>query len=141
MRARVQSDYPSTFAAAPDRFPITFAETQLGPADEGTLVLAFGPSAEELPLADEARVARELGELLPDAAVEPSAATTGRTTRSPGDVGRLPTGMWLRWAPELGRTEGRTVSTSPRLARTWTARSRPGSARRARSRSCRESRA
>jgi monoamine oxidase len=118
--ARVQPGYPSTFAAAPDRFPITFAETQVGPSDEGTLVLAFGPSAEELPLADEARVARELEELLPGAAVE---AVGGHDwTHDPfsrGTWAAYPPGTWLRWAPELGRTEGRIAFAGSDIAPGW----------------------
>ena len=118
--ARVQPGYPSTFAAAPDRFPLTFAETQLGAPDEGTLVLAFGPSAHDLPLADEGRVARELEMLVPGATVE---AVGGHDwTHDPfsrGTWAAYAPGTWLRWAPELGRTEGRIAFAGSDIAPGW----------------------
>ena len=118
--ARLQPGYPATFAVAPDRFPLTFAETQPGPDDEGTLVLAFGPSADRLPLSDEARVAQALEELLPDAEVE---AVGGHDwTHDPwsrGTWAAYAPGTWLRWAPALGRREGRIAFAGSDIAPGW----------------------
>jgi pseudooxynicotine oxidase len=118
--ARLQPGYPSTFAAAPDRFPLTFAETQVGHADRGPLVLAFGPSADRLPLGDRALVVRAIEELLPGATVE---AVGGHDwTHDPysrGTWAAYAPGTWLRWAPELGRTEGRIAFAGSDIAPGW----------------------
>jgi pseudooxynicotine dehydrogenase len=118
--ARLQPGYPSTFVAAPDRFPLTFAETQGGSDDDGTLVLAFGPSAERLPLADEAGVVRALEEMLPGALVQ---AVGGHDwTHDPFSKGTWASyapGTWLRWAPELGRSEGKIAFAGSDIAPGW----------------------
>jgi monoamine oxidase len=118
--ARLQPGYPSTFVAAPDRFPLTFAETQRASDDDGALVLAFGPSAERLPLADGLGVVRALEELLPGAVVQ---AVGGHDwTHDPfskGTWAAYAPGTWLRWAPELGRSEGRIAFAGSDIAPGW----------------------
>jgi len=118
--ARLRPGYPTTFAAAPDRFPLTFAETQVGSGDEADLVLAFGPSADRLPHADEAGVARAIEDMLPGASVE---AVGGHDwTHDPfskGTWAAYAPGTWLRWAPELGRAEGRIVFAGSDIAPGW----------------------
>ena len=118
--ARLQAGYPSTFATAPDRFPLTYAQTQPGPTDLGTLVLAFGPSADRLRPADEAVVARAIEDLLPGASVQ---AVGGHDwTHDPFSMGTWAAyapGTWLRWAPELGRAEGRIVFAGSDIAPGW----------------------
>ena len=65
-------------------------------------------------------MARELEELLPDAAVE---AVGGHDwTHDPFSAGTwaaYPPGTWLRWAPELGRTEGRIAFAGSDIAPGW----------------------
>ena len=110
----------SVFAAAPDRFPISFIETAAIAGDGSAIALAFGPSAEQLPLADVDAVAAAVADLLPDVEVEdvgghdwaadPLSGQTWATYRP---------GTYTRWAPELERTEGRVVFAGGDFARGW----------------------
>ncbi|HET9673146.1 MAG TPA: NAD(P)/FAD-dependent oxidoreductase [Actinomycetota bacterium] len=115
--AKLAGTYPSVIAAAPDRFPLSFVETHGAAADGSTLVVGFGPSAERLPLADPAAVARAIEDLLPGASVEevgghdwvgdPFARETW-ATYGPG--------TWLRWMPELAEPDGRIAFAGSDLA-------------------------
>jgi len=115
--AKVSGGFPSAFAAAPDRFPLSFVETHGSTPDGGTVVLGFGPSSATLPPSDHERVARAIEEMLPGATVEevgghdwvadPFARETW-ATYGPGS--------WLRWLPELARAEGPVVFAGSDLA-------------------------
>jgi monoamine oxidase len=118
--AKLAGGFPSVFSAAPDRFPLSFVETYASTPDGGTIVLAFGPSAAALPLADPEPVARAIEDMLPGAHVEeigghdwvrdPFARQTW-ATYSPGTL--------LRWLPELERKEGRIAFAGSDIARGW----------------------
>jgi monoamine oxidase len=118
--AKLAGGFPSVFAAAPDRFPLSFTETFGSTQDGGTVVVGFGPSAAALSLSDPALVARAIEELLPGARVEeigghdwvkdPFARETW-ATYSPG--------TWLGWVPELERREGRIAFAGSDIARGW----------------------
>lgn len=118
--AKLAGGFPSVFAAAPDRFPLSFIET-FGPTpDGGTVVLAFGPSAAGLPLSDPDSVARAIEDLLPGARVEEIGGHdwvhdpfTRETWATFGP------GTWLRWLPELERSEGRIALAGSDIARGW----------------------
>lgn len=118
--ATLADSYPSSFSTAPDRFPLTFAQTEAATADGTPLVLAFGPSAERLPISDRAMVAAAIEEMLPGAKVD---AVGGhdwvRDPFSRGTWATYPPGAWLRWAPELERAEGRLVFAGSDFARGW----------------------
>jgi monoamine oxidase len=118
--AVLRNVYPPSFSTAPDRFPLTFAQTEAVASNGRSLVLAFGPSAERLPLADHARIAAAIEEMLPGAEVE----TVGghdwvRDPFSRGTWASYPPGAWLRWAPELERPEGRIAFAGSDIARGW----------------------
>ena len=68
--AKLAPGSPSTFAAAPDRFPLSFVETVAPTPDGGTVVVGFGPSAAALSPDDPEPVARAIEDLLPGARVE-----------------------------------------------------------------------
>ena len=118
--AKLAGGFPSVFAAAPDRFPLSFIETFGSTSDGGTVVVGFGPSAAALSLSEPAPVARAIEELLPGARVEevgghdwvedPFARETW-ATYSPG--------TWLGWVPELERREGRIAFAGSDIARGW----------------------
>jgi monoamine oxidase len=118
--AKLAGGYPSVFAAAPDRFPLSFIETFGSTPDGGTVVLGFGPSAEALSLSEPGPIARAIEDLLPGARVEevgghdwvrdPFARETW-ATYSPG--------TWLGWVPELERMEGRIAFAGSDIARGW----------------------
>ena len=118
--AKLAGGFPSVFAAAPDRFPLSFIETFGSTPDGGTVVVGFGPSAAALSPSDPDPVARAIEDLLPGARVEeigghdwvrdPFAQETW-ATYSPG--------TWLRWLPELERMEGRIAFAGSDVARGW----------------------
>ncbi len=118
--AKLAGGFPSVFAAAPDRFPLSFVETFASTSDGGTVVLAFGPSAADLSPSEPEPVARAIEDLLPGARVEevgghdwvrdPFARETW-ATYGPG--------TWLRWVPELERMEGRIAFAGSDIARGW----------------------
>lgn len=118
--AKLAGGFPSVFAAAPDRFPLSFVETFASTEDGGTVVLAFGPSATALSPSDPEAVAKAIEDMMPGARVEevgghdwardPFARQTW-ATYSPG--------TWLRWVPELERMEGRIAFAGSDIARGW----------------------
>jgi monoamine oxidase len=118
--ATLRDGYPSSFATAPDRFPLTFAQTEAETADGRPLVLAFGPSAERLPLTDHASVAAAIEGMLPGAKVD---AVGGHDWVSDpyarGTWASYGPGTWLRWAAELDRPEGRIAFAGSDIARGW----------------------
>ena len=118
--ATLGSDYPSSFSTAPDRFPLTYAQTEPGGTNGHPLVLAFGPSAELLPVDDHAAVAAAIEDMLPGARVD---AVGGhdwvRDPFSRGTWAAYAPGTWLRWASELERPEGRIAFAGSDIARGW----------------------
>jgi monoamine oxidase len=118
--ATLRDRYRSSFATAPDRFPLTFAQTEAETSDGRPLVLAFGPSAERLPLTDHASVAAAIEAMLPGAKVESVGGHDWvRDQFSRGTWASYPPGAWLRWAPELERPEGRIAFAGSDIARGW----------------------
>jgi monoamine oxidase len=118
--ATLRDAYPSSFATAPDRFPLTYAQTEAVTPDGRSLVLAFGPSAERLPLDDHASVGTAIEEMLPGAKVESVGGHDWvRDPFSRGTWASYPPGAWLRWAPELERIEGRIAFAGSDIARGW----------------------
>ena len=118
--AKLAGGYPSVFAAAPDRFPLSFIETFGSTPDGGTVVVGFGPSAAALSLSDPDAVTRAIEDLLPGARVEEIGGHdwvgdpfARETWASYGP------GTWLRWAPELERMEGRIAFAGSDIARGW----------------------
>lgn len=115
--AKLAGGFPSAFAAAPDRYPLSFVETQGATADGGTAVLAFGPSAERLPPSDHELVARAIEDMLPGATVDEVGGHdwlddpfTRETWATYGPD------TWLRWMPELAQPEGRLAFSGADLA-------------------------
>jgi monoamine oxidase len=118
--AALRDAYPPSFSTAPDRFPLTFAQTETVTSNGRPLVLAFGPSAERLPLDDHALVAKAIEEMLPGATVESVGGHDWvRDPFSRGTWASYPPGAWLRWAPELERPEGRIAFAGSDIARGW----------------------
>ena len=118
--ATLRDAYTSSFATAPDRFPLTYAQTESVTANGKPLVLAFGPSAERLSPADDALVAAAIEEMLPGAKVdEVGGHDWVRDRFSRGTWAAYPPGAWLRWAPELERPEGRIAFAGSDIARGW----------------------
>jgi monoamine oxidase len=118
--AKLAPGYPSVFAAAPDRFPLSFVETFASTPDGGTVVLTFGPSAVAVSPTDPSSVAHAIEDLLPGARVEEVGGhdwardpLTGETWASYGP------GRSLRWLPELERREGRVAFAGSDFARGW----------------------
>jgi monoamine oxidase len=118
--AKIAPGSPSGFAAAPDRFPLSFVETVAPTPDGGTVVVGFGPSAAVLSPDDPGPVARAIEELLPGARVEEVGGhdwvrdpLAGETWASYGP------GRSLRWLPELERREGRISFAGGDFARGW----------------------
>jgi monoamine oxidase len=116
--AKLAGGFHSVFAAAPDRFPLSFVKTFGSTPDGGTVVLGFGPSAEALSPSDPDSVAGAIEDVLPGARVEeigghdwvqdPFARETW-ATYAPG--------TWLRWLPELELVEGRIAFAGSDIAR------------------------
>lgn len=118
--ATLSDQYPSSFATGPDRYPLTYAQTEAVTADGRPLALAFGPSAERLPLTDHARIAASIEEMLPGAKVDQVGGHDWvRDPYSRGTWAAYAPGTWLRWAPELGRPEGRIVFAGSDIAPGW----------------------
>jgi monoamine oxidase len=117
--ATLGEDYPSSFSTAPDRFPLTFAQTE--PVGDGRpFVLAFGPSAERLPPSDHAMVGAAIEDMLPGCSVESVGGHDWvRDPFSRGTWAAYAPGTWLRWAPELERPEGRIAFAGSDIARGW----------------------
>jgi monoamine oxidase len=118
--AKITPGSPSMFAAAPDRFPLSFVETVAPTPDGGTVVVGFGPSAAVLSPDDPGPVARAIEELLPGARVEEVGGhdwvrdpLAGETWASYGP------GRSIRWLPELERREGRVSFAGGDFARGW----------------------
>lgn len=118
--AKVAPGSPSTFAVAPDRFPLSFVETVAPTPDGGTVVVGFGPSAALLSPDDPEPVARVIEDLIPGARVEEVGGhdwvrdpLAGETWASYGP------GRSLRWLPELERREGRVAFAGGDFARGW----------------------
>jgi monoamine oxidase len=120
MWAKLAGGFHAMFAAAPDRFPLSFVETFGSTPDGGTVVLGFGPSAEALSPSGPDSVAGAIEDVLPGARVEeigghdwvqdPFARETW-ATYAPG--------TWLRWLPELERVEGRIAFAGSDIAGGW----------------------
>ena len=118
--AKLAPGSPSMFAAAPDRFPLSFVQTVAPTPDGGTVVVGFGPSAAALSPDDPEPVARAIEDLLPGARVEEVGGhdwvrdpLAGETWASYGP------GRSLRWLPELERREGRIAFAGGDFARGW----------------------
>ncbi len=118
--AKLAPGFPSMFAVAPDRFPLSFVQAIAPTPDGGTVVVGFGPSAAALSPADPEPVARAIEELLPGARVEEVGGhdwvrdpLAGETWASYGP------GRSLRWLPELERREGRVALAGGDFARGW----------------------
>ena len=118
--AKLAPGFPSMFAVAPDRFPLSFVQAIAPTPDGGTVVVGFGPSAAALSPADPEPVARAIEELLPGARVEEVGGhdwvrdpLAGETWASYGP------GRSLRWLPELERREGRVSFAGGDFARGW----------------------
>ena len=118
--AKLAPGSPSMFAAAPDRFPLSFVQTVAPTPDGGTVVVGFGPSAAALSPDDPEPVARAIEDLLPGARVEEVGGhdwvrdpLAGETWASYGP------GRSLRWLPELERQEGRVAFAGGDFARGW----------------------
>ena len=138
--AKIAPGSPSTFAAAPDRFPLSFVETVAPTPDGGTVVVGFGPSAALLsPDRSASRWRGPSRSCSPVLAWKRSAAMTGSAIRSPGRHGRR--------TARVDRSGGSPSSSAARAAiafagsdiarggaATWTGRSRRVSAPAARSR-------
>ena len=118
--AKLAPGFPSMFAVAPDRFPLSFVQAIAPTPDGGKVVVGFGPSAAALSPADPEPVARAIEELLPGARVEEVGGhdwvrdpLAGETWASYGP------GRSLRWLPELERREGRVSFAGGDFARGW----------------------
>jgi monoamine oxidase len=118
--AKLAPGSPSMFAAAPDRFPLSFVQTAVPTPDGGSIVVGFAPSAAALSPDDPEPVARAIEDLLPGARVEEVGGhdwvrdpLAGETWASYGP------GRSLRWLPELERREGRVAFAGSDFARGW----------------------
>jgi monoamine oxidase len=118
--AKVAPGSPSTFAAAPDRFPLSFAETVAPTPDGGSVVVGFGPSAELLSPDDPEPVARAIEDLMPGARVEEVGGHDWVRDPLAGETwASYAPGRSLRWLPELERREGRVAFAGGDFARGW----------------------
>jgi monoamine oxidase len=118
--AKIARGSPSTFAAAPDRFPLSFVETVAPTPDGGTVVVGFGPSAALLSPEDPEPVARAIEELLPGVRVEEVGGHDWVADPFAGETwATYGPGTSLRWIPELERREGRIAFAGGDFARGW----------------------
>ena len=118
--AKLAGGFPSVFAAAPDRFPLSFIETFGSTPDGGTVVVGFGPiGSSALPLRS-GSVARAIEDLLPGARVEEVGGHDWVRIRSRGRPGRRTApAPGSGWVPELERREGRIAFAGSDIARGW----------------------
>jgi monoamine oxidase len=118
--AKLAPGSPSMFAAAPDRFPLSFVQTVAPTADGGTVVVGFGPSAAALSPDDPEPVARAIEDLLPGARVEEVGGHDWVRDPLAGETwASYAPGRSLRWLPELERREGRVAFAGSDFARGW----------------------
>jgi len=118
--AKLAGGFGSVFAAAPDRFPLSFVETFASTPDGGTVVVGFGHSAALLSPEDPEPVARAIEELLPGARVEEVGGHDWVRDPFAGETwATYAPGRWLRWLPELDRPEGRIAFAGSDIARGW----------------------
>jgi monoamine oxidase len=118
--AKLAGGFPPVFAGAPDRFPLSFVETFAPTPDGGTVVLGFGHSAATLSPDDPGPVARAIEDLLPGARVEEVGGHDWVRDPFAGETwATYAPGRWLRWLPDLERTEDRIVFAGSDIARGW----------------------
>jgi monoamine oxidase len=118
--AKLAPGYPASSSSAPERFPVTFAETMASTADGGQLVVAFAHTADGLFDEDGRAAASAIEELLPGARVEEVGGhdwTDDPFARETWAV--YGPGSWTRWAGELDRTEGRVAFAGGDIAPGW----------------------
>ncbi|MGH2672230.1 MAG: flavin monoamine oxidase family protein [Actinomycetota bacterium] len=118
--AKLAGGSPSMFAAASDRYPLSFVETVAPTPDGGTVIVGFGPSAAALSPDDPEPVARAIEDMLPGAHVEEVGGHDWVRDPLAGETwASYPPGRSLRWLPELERREGRVAFAGSDFARGW----------------------
>jgi monoamine oxidase len=110
----------SISASAPASHPISFVESIAEAPDGGQIAVAFGPSAEDLPLTDHGAVAGAVEAMLPGARVEEVGGHDwAHDPFSRETWATYAPGTYLRWMPELARREGRVAFAGSDVALGW----------------------
>ena len=118
--AKLAPGVGSVSASAPASHPISFIETLAGTPDGGQIVVAFGPSARDLPISDHTAVARAIEQMVPGVTVDEVGGHDW--THDPYSRETWATyapGTYLRWMPELARAEGRISFAGSDIAQGW----------------------